>query len=83
MSDSLAEVVQLQRAEEQANGARVRWEFRTQFRRVNRSTAGPQRMLGIRIPLSVYETLARHGNPTVVARAVIQRWAAKVSKRGP
>lgn len=30
---TLAEIVQLKRAEEQANSARVRWEFRTQTRR--------------------------------------------------
>ena len=82
MADTLAEVVQLLRAEEQANSTRVRWEFRTQFRRVNRG-AQPMRVLSIRVPLSVYEALGRLGIPGVVARDMIVRSVQrKPPKRG-
>jgi hypothetical protein len=80
MAETLAEVVQLQRAEEQANSKRVKWELRTEFRRVNRG-GQPLRFIGVRLPLSVYEALAAHGMPAVVARTIIQQWAMKVSGR--
>ena len=82
MGDTLAEQVQLQRAEEQANGARVRWEFRTLERRVDRATPGGKGMgmIGVRLPRHVIDLLARHGMPGVVARGIILRWAGKVAK---
>lgn len=72
---TLAEVVQLQRAEEQANSARVRWEFRTQERRVGVRMVRVQVML----PQPVADLLAKRGQTSQVARSIILHWAQKVA----
>ncbi len=88
---TLAEVVQLQRAEQQMNPdpedraavARLKWEMRLAYRKVRREGAGPQRQVAVRLPLPVYEALAHLGSPTIVARSILVRWAMrKPPKRG-
>ena len=79
MADSLAEVVQLQRAEEQANGARIRWEFRTE---ITRSRIGPKLVrVQIMVPEPIAALMAKHGPTSVVGRRIIERWAHAVSRR--
>jgi hypothetical protein len=79
MADTLAEVVQLQRAEEQASGARVRWEFRTE---ITRSRVGPRLVrVQIMIPEAIAALMAEHGPTSVVGRRIIERWANAVSGR--
>jgi hypothetical protein len=87
MADTLAEIVQLQRAEEQANPesgagkARLRWDFRLAERTVVRGRAEPLKFIGVRLPRPLYDALASHGMPAVVARQIIAQWAMRVAKR--
>lgn len=79
MADTLAEVVQLQRAEEQANGARIRWEFRTE---ITRSRVGPKLVrIQVMVPEAIAALMAKHGPTSVVGRRIIERWARAVSGR--
>jgi hypothetical protein len=83
---TMAEVVQLQRAEEQVNpeqnGPKVRlaWEFRMAERTVVRGRAQPLRFIGVRLPQSVHDALAAHGMPAAVARQVLVMWAEKLRR---
>lgn len=79
MVHSMAEVVQLQRAEEQANGKRVRWEFRTE---ITRSRVGPKLVrIQVMVPEAIADLMAQHGPTSVVGRRILERWAMKVSGR--
>lgn len=79
MGDSLAERVQLQRAEEQANGTRVQWEFRTE---ITRRRAGPKLVrIQVMLPETIAALMAKHGPTSVVGRRIIERWAMSVSGR--
>lgn len=79
MADTLAEVVQLLRAEEQANSTRVKWEFRTE---ITRSRLGPKLVrIQIMVPERIAALMARHGPTSVVGRRIIERWANAVSRR--
>ena len=78
---TLAEIVQLQRAEEQANSTRTRAETRWAERRVEqRGTA--MRVVAVRMPASLYDALAKVGPPTTVARRVLLAWMNR-GRRSP
>lgn len=80
MADTMAEVVQLQRAEEQANGTRIRWEFRTD---ITRSRVGPKLVrIQVMVPECIAKLMAEHGPTSVVGRRIIERWALMVSGVG-
>ena len=79
MANTLAEIVQLQRAEEQANGARVRWELRTE---ITRTRVGPRLVrVQVMVPEAIATLMAKHGPTSVVGRRIIERWAMSVSGR--
>jgi hypothetical protein len=79
MANTLAEVVQLQRSEEQANGVRVRWELRTE---ITRSRSGPRLVrIQVMVPETIAALMAEHGPTSVVGRRIIERWAMAVSGR--
>jgi predicted methyltransferase len=79
MADTLAERVQLVRAEEQADASPG---APAEERTVDRSRPGGQRMgmIGVRLPANVIELLGQHGMPSVVARGILLRWAQRVTK---
>jgi hypothetical protein len=74
---TMAEVVQLQRAEEQANGTRMKWELRMDAATRNRTG---KRMVRVQVMVTqeVADLMAKHGPTSVVGRRIIERWAAKV-----
>lgn len=76
---TLAEHVQLERAEEQANSSRVRAEVRWTERRVEQRGA-PMRVVAVRMPASLYEALAKVGPPTTVARRILLAWANRATR---
>ena len=76
MADTLAEIIQLQRAEEQANSTRIRWEFRTGEKRLQ--YGAKLCVVGVRLPPNVLDRLRASGNPGVVARQIILRWYSSV-----
>lgn len=80
MAETMAEVVQLQRAEEQANGTRVKWELRMDASTRNRT--GP-RMVRVQVMVTreVADRMAEHGPTSVVGRRILERWARMVSGR--
>jgi carbon monoxide dehydrogenase subunit G len=77
MANTLAEVVQLQRAEEQANGTRVRWEMRMDAATRNRTG---KRMVRVQVMVTqeVADLLAKHGPTSVVGRCILEQWAVRV-----
>jgi hypothetical protein len=77
MTDTLAEVVQLQRAEEQANGTRVKWEMRMDAATRNRTG---KRMVRVQVMVTqeVAELMSKHGPTSVVGRRIIEQWAMRV-----
>jgi hypothetical protein len=77
MTKTLAEVVQLQRAEEQANGTRVKWEMRMDAATRNRTG---KRMVRVQVMVTqeVADLLAKHGPTSVVGRCILEQWAVRV-----
>jgi hypothetical protein len=74
---TMAEVVQLQRAEEQANGTRVKWEMRMDAATRNRTG---KRMVRVQVMVTqeVADLMAKHGPTSVVGRRIIEQWAMRV-----
>lgn len=76
MVNTLAEIIQ-QRAEEQANGTRVKWEMRMDS--VTRIRTG-KRLVRVQVMVTqeVADLMAKHGPTSVVGRRVIEQWALRV-----